>query len=67
MDRGAWRAAVHRVTESQTRPRDKHSHLEPLQSPLAVASVFIDVAGDTPFHTAVVYKTELSSKGQGLG
>ena len=29
--------------------------------------MFIDVAGDTPFHTAIVYKTELSSKGQGVG
>ena len=52
--------------ESDTTEGQTHSHLEALKSPLAFASVFIDVTGDTPFHTAVVYKTELSSKGQGL-
>ena len=53
--------------ESDTTEGQTHSHLEALKLPLTFASVvFIDVTGDTPFHTAVVYKTELSSKGQGL-
>ena len=40
--------------ESDTAERQTHSHPEALKSPLPVASLFIDVAGDAPFHTAIV-------------
>ena len=57
MDRGAWRAAVHGATESQTRWRDFHTHTH-----THIKQVLLNNTGSSAPYFVIIYKENESEK-----